>query len=171
MNLQTLKNQKGFTIVELLIVIVVIGILAAITIVAFNGIQNRGKTTSAESAATNANKKIEIYNTELSSYPATPGAVTGAASTATYKLDGVTFTTSMLSAAPAQPNTLSFQRCGVRAAGNNTAPAAVGDIATTTGVRTYYWSWTDGNASSYESAGVVSGTVGTQNVACFFVSA
>jgi prepilin-type N-terminal cleavage/methylation domain-containing protein len=33
------QKQRGFTIVELLIVIVVIGILAAITIVAYNGIQ------------------------------------------------------------------------------------------------------------------------------------
>ena len=33
------QNINGFTIVELLIVIVVIGILAAITAVAFNGIQ------------------------------------------------------------------------------------------------------------------------------------
>ncbi|MFZ2836491.1 MAG: prepilin-type N-terminal cleavage/methylation domain-containing protein [Candidatus Saccharimonadales bacterium] len=32
------KQQSGFTIVELLIVIVIIGILAAITIVAYNGI-------------------------------------------------------------------------------------------------------------------------------------
>ena len=37
----THKNGTGFTIVELLVVIVVIGILAAITIVAFNGISNR----------------------------------------------------------------------------------------------------------------------------------
>lgn len=39
------KNKNGFTIVELLIVIVVIGILAAITIVAYNGIQNRAQDT------------------------------------------------------------------------------------------------------------------------------
>ena len=37
------KTKSGFTIVELLIVIVVIGILAAITIVAYNGIQSRAR--------------------------------------------------------------------------------------------------------------------------------
>lgn len=40
-------RESGFTIVELLIVIVVIGILAAITIVAYNGIQERARLSSA----------------------------------------------------------------------------------------------------------------------------
>jgi len=40
------RNNKGFTIVELLIVIVVIGILAAITIVAYNGISERARMAS-----------------------------------------------------------------------------------------------------------------------------
>lgn len=43
------NKQTGFTIVELLIVIVVIGILAAITIVAYNGIQTRARTTKISS--------------------------------------------------------------------------------------------------------------------------
>lgn len=41
------NKQTGFTIVELLIVIVVIGVLAAITIVAYNGIQDRARMASA----------------------------------------------------------------------------------------------------------------------------
>lgn len=69
-------NQKGFTIVELLIVIVVIGILAAITIVAFNGVQNRGKTSSAQSAATSLDKKAEAYNAVNSQYPTVDNVIT-----------------------------------------------------------------------------------------------
>lgn len=43
------QQQHGFTIVELLIVIVVIGILAAITIVAYNGVQTRATVAKHES--------------------------------------------------------------------------------------------------------------------------
>ncbi len=44
-------KQTGFTIVELLIVIVVIGILAAITIVAYNGVKERARVVSAKAFA------------------------------------------------------------------------------------------------------------------------
>lgn len=54
-------SVTGFTIVELLIVIVVIGILAAITIVAFNGVQNRARNTSVQSDVTNYGKKISEF--------------------------------------------------------------------------------------------------------------
>ncbi len=63
------KTSTGFTIVELLIVIVVIGILAAITIVAYNGIQNRAKTQSGDASASVIQKKIEAYNATFGSYP------------------------------------------------------------------------------------------------------
>jgi prepilin-type N-terminal cleavage/methylation domain-containing protein len=57
-------NHRGFTIVELLIVIVVIGILAAITIVAYNGIQNRARASSASSALSQAAKKIAVWQVD-----------------------------------------------------------------------------------------------------------
>lgn len=71
----TPQNKNGFTIVELLIVIVVIGILAAITIVAYNGIQDRARQTQASSAANQAGKKVKIYETENGSYPASLATV------------------------------------------------------------------------------------------------
>ncbi|MCY1366278.1 type II secretion system protein G [compost metagenome] len=63
------KQQFGFTIVELLVVIVVIGILAAITVVSYNGIQNRGYDTAVQSDLKNIAKQLELYNAEKSVYP------------------------------------------------------------------------------------------------------
>jgi len=63
------KTKSGFTIVELLIVIVVIGILAAITIVAYNGVQQRGRDVRMMSDLTNASSQLEVYNIDNGSYP------------------------------------------------------------------------------------------------------
>lgn len=54
------KNTSGFTIVELLIVIVVIGILAAITIVAYNGIQDRARNTKIKNDLAQIQKAITL---------------------------------------------------------------------------------------------------------------
>ncbi len=71
----TLKKQTGFTIVELLIVVVVIAILAAITIVAYNGISQRAKVSAVQSATTSAQKKLATYAIDNGDrYPATLAA-------------------------------------------------------------------------------------------------
>lgn len=62
-------KQKGFTIVELLIVIVIIAILAAISIVAYNGIQQRSRDSAAASAASQLSTKVEAWNSMKSKYP------------------------------------------------------------------------------------------------------
>lgn len=65
-----MKSSRGFTIVELLIVIVVIGILAAIVIVAFNGVQSRAHDTAMRSDLASFAKKMGLYHAEYGSYPA-----------------------------------------------------------------------------------------------------
>lgn len=63
------NKQTGFTIVELLIVIVVIGILAAISIVAYSGIQQRARDTIRINDLKTIQKVVELYNAEKGSYP------------------------------------------------------------------------------------------------------
>jgi prepilin-type N-terminal cleavage/methylation domain-containing protein len=76
-SLVTHDNRHGFTIVELLIVIVVIGILAAITIVAYNGIQTRARTATITADLVNAAKKMALDNVNNGSYALTAAAVDG----------------------------------------------------------------------------------------------
>jgi len=63
------QKQSGFTIVELLIVIVVIGILAAITIVAYNGIQSRSYNAAVQADMRNIANQIEQYRSINGVYP------------------------------------------------------------------------------------------------------
>lgn len=56
-------KQKGFTIVELLIVIVVIAILAAITIVAFNGVNSKARDAKRAQDMTTIQKALQSYDT------------------------------------------------------------------------------------------------------------
>jgi len=65
------KQQSGFTIVELLIVIVVIAILAAISIVAYNGIQQRAKNTSIINAVSTTMRLVSAYVADKGQYPLT----------------------------------------------------------------------------------------------------
>ena len=65
------KGISGFTIVELLIVIVVIAVLATITIVAYNGIQNRAYDSSIQSDLKSLATKLELFKIDspTSVYP------------------------------------------------------------------------------------------------------
>lgn len=61
----------GFTIVELLVVVVVVAILAAITIVSYSGISNRANDTVVQSDISSMSKKLQIYLADQGTYPDT----------------------------------------------------------------------------------------------------
>ena len=62
-------KQKGFTIVELLIVIVVIGILAALVITTFTGIQKKARDTERTTDVKALHGQIEAYFAQNGYYP------------------------------------------------------------------------------------------------------
>lgn len=66
-------HSSGFTIVELLIVIVVIGVLAAITVVAYGNISSRATISSINANLAQVNKAIQGHNSTYGSYPSTSG--------------------------------------------------------------------------------------------------
>lgn len=61
--------SPAFTIVELLVVIVVIGILAAITIVAYTGITQRATAAGLIFDLDNASKQLKLYQVEHNAFP------------------------------------------------------------------------------------------------------
>lgn len=62
-------GNRAFTIVELLVVIVVIGILAAITVVSYTGITQRAQSASLQSDLNNAKTQLAMYQTTNGTYP------------------------------------------------------------------------------------------------------
>lgn len=84
------KTKSGFTLVELLIVIVVIAILAAITIVAYNGIQDKAHNTAIKSDLSALAKTVRLYQAENGELPV---GGSGPAGNST-KFPGITFSPS-----------------------------------------------------------------------------
>jgi general secretion pathway protein G len=76
MNAWAKRTKQGFTIIELLIVIVVIGILASITIVAYNGVQGRAQDARRMSDIVKIQQGLELYKIQNGSYPAATSANT-----------------------------------------------------------------------------------------------
>ena len=67
-------RPRGFTIVELVIVIAVIGILASISVVAYNGTQARAEYAAAQTDIKHINDAILIYRSQNGQYPTTANA-------------------------------------------------------------------------------------------------
>lgn len=107
--MKAMKN-RGFTIVELLIVIVIIGILASLVIIAFNGIQQRANNTQTIDAASKYARIIQLYGQDKGDYPRTTDA-----STSTNVCLGKTYSGSICA------NLSSTLACGTGQASRNVA--------------------------------------------------
>ena len=63
------RNQKGFTLIELMIVIAIIGILAAIAIPQFNSYRAKSYNSAVVSDVRNLRTDLESYYAEWDEYP------------------------------------------------------------------------------------------------------
>jgi len=63
------KRESGFTIVELLIVIVVIGILAALVITTYSGIQAKARNSKRQTDVQSVQTQVEAYFAQNGHYP------------------------------------------------------------------------------------------------------
>jgi prepilin-type N-terminal cleavage/methylation domain-containing protein len=71
-----IKSRSGFTIVELLVVIVVIGILASIAIVSYNGVQQRTRNADRYTQVKAWERLFQLYKAKYGAFPSATSGTT-----------------------------------------------------------------------------------------------
>ncbi len=70
-------EKKGFTFIEILVVTVLIGVLAAIGIVSFSGINKKARDGKRKSDVEQIRSALEMYRSDNGYYPTTGSLVSG----------------------------------------------------------------------------------------------
>ena len=112
LKLNKMKNQKGFTLIELMIVIAIIGILAAIAIPQFSAYRKRSYNAAAQSDLRNATTAQEAYFVDEQTYATAVGTLVPA----TYGL----VTSQNVSLSVASANASTYQMTSYHSSGDKT---------------------------------------------------
>lgn len=127
------KLQAGFTIIELLIVIAIIGILATLVLTNFQGAQAKGRDTVRKNDINSVYQKLEEYYNENGGYPdgdLTSAVLPGIDAEALLDADGAgfteTFSTSATATEPTLPDGTDEYIYAAYGCTNATAQATVG---------------------------------------------
>jgi prepilin-type N-terminal cleavage/methylation domain-containing protein len=139
------REQTGFTIVELLIVVVVIGILAAITIVAYSNVQVNARDADRKQDIASIKKMLLIYQAENGGVQATPtyGGTGPGGWDSSDRSGWLSFLSARFGKVPADPS--------------NVAAVAPADAGSGTGLVYFYYCYGAGSGPSPATANVVLG--------------
>ncbi|HYD10079.1 MAG TPA: prepilin-type N-terminal cleavage/methylation domain-containing protein [Acidimicrobiales bacterium] len=78
--LARLADSKGFTLVETLVVVTIVGVMASVAVVAVGNTSAKGKESACKSTIATLNTASEAYNAQTGAYPAGSDSATTAVS-------------------------------------------------------------------------------------------
>ena len=140
--MKTNRRQKGFTLVEILIVVVILGILAAIVIPQFSEASSEARASSVKSNLQMVRSQIELFKVQHNE--TLPGDVSGAASAAITMTEALTGKTDSTGAASDTGAYGPYVQSFPVNAYNDLATVTEGDTTPTAAATTYGWFFNTG---------------------------